>query len=62
MPHESTIVFLGICPREMSAYVQDMYKNVHSSFIHNSQIQKPKCPSTGKIDNEIEVIQWNTIQ
>lgn len=39
LSNDLDILFLGIYPRGMKTYIhkKDQFKNVHSSFIHNSQ-------------------------
>ena len=39
LPYSWSIICLDIYPEEMKIYShKDIYKNIHSSFIHNSQV------------------------
>ena len=39
LPYSLAIICLDIYPGEMKIYpYKDIYKNIHSSFIHNSQM------------------------
>lgn len=46
---DPTILFVDIYLRDMLTYAgKDLYRNIYSNFIHKTQSEKTKCPSTRK--------------